>query len=141
MDKEYVWEPIEIKPNDQSLVGEVVRSDRWSEYQAEEIIDIGLTYLVLKSCTAYQLKEIRAGFRTISWFIRRKKPKQEVWAFGMFKYSSKDPSLFKITNKWLPTTNLVTWQEMTDRYPATKGYEINWPAMQNPDGTFTEPNE
>ncbi len=69
-EKEYIWEPIKIAPNDQSLVGGLMRRKWWDACSARIVDDIGKRYIILNGIP-YSLGEL-------DWLILREKPKKKV---------------------------------------------------------------
>ncbi len=130
---EYIWEPIKIAPNDQSLVGEVVKCKQWPYglvvryVQATDIIlgDTGGSYVI----------------KSYDWIIRREKSavpaqsKKKVWAFGWY-WNTGDylQSGWYLSKEFFKSTNDFKFAYRSDNY-----IRHIWPAKMSPDGTFTEP--
>jgi len=126
-DDKYTWEPIEIRPNDQSLVGEVVKKDDEENFE-EKILCVGKHSVF---CSDSRNGDEDVYHMNSHWLIRREKPKKtekRVWAFGWFRESKE--------HDWDLTKHQIT-KEM---FKSWAKY-IVWPAKMSPDGTFTEPDD
>lgn len=129
--KQYTWEKIEIKPNDQSLVGEVVKHPSWNpENKREEILCVGNICVFCRDNKG----EEQSYYIKNNWLIRRevKKKEKKVWAFG-WMYNN-------IENYWSLSNKLETEDLFLCNYFNHNEYtKKQWPAKMSVDGTFEEP--
>jgi len=159
-DKQYTWEPITIKPNDQNLVGEVVKKKDWPDNEMEGIKDVGSIYFISDSFVVYNID--------LPWLIRRevkeqekmencicygteysgrsvcgvpcpvhlkKKKEKKVWAFGWY-WNIGD---YLLPGWKLSLEPLESMEDFKFRYRHDNYIKHIWPAKMNPNGTFTEP--
>lgn len=114
--KQYIWESIEIKPNDQSLVGEVVRLEDWDPEHEHFIEDVGTKFVYLKYPPDFfpRAREILKA-----WLIRREVKKKEMKVCSDITYVSKE--IHAVRDK------LLELKIILDDY--------------KPDGTFDEPDD
>lgn len=160
-DKVYTWEKIDILPNDQSLVGEVVRRPHWDENDWYKILYIGRKFLFIESNDGGEDKWWIAE----KWLIRREVKKIDCLncgGIGSFpcpptscnccdgtghlpKVKKKEEKVWafgwcRFERNWhlseFPCDSKNTLMRMA---PGCGNYI--WPAKMNPDGSFTEPDQ
>lgn len=120
-DKVYTWEPITIRPNDQSLVGEVVKHESWNESEAEPLIDVGAKFIIFTG------KDLWFNIDA-KWLIRREMKK--VRAFGWYQFS-----------EWNLSDTPMIEEKFQRKYNSSRNLKTIFPAKMNADGTFTEPDD
>jgi len=149
--KQYEWLPIEIKPNDQSLVGEVVKSQSkmFGMHIVGEVSYIGKEIIIIFSQTESEMSETSRRISSFDWLIRRevkkevwslhgdlcspssiKKKERKVWAFGWYK----------TRDGW--RLSFATYHSRDHFISNTQACsDFIWPAKLDADGFFEEPDD
>ena len=118
-----MWKDIEIKPNDQNLVGRFVKERNWNPNQREQILFVGQHVILCSSPSNYNLENSYS--RTLNkWQIWEEERPKKLLA----------PAIYADSEDWLLGSYLYSsYQEAKQRNPNRK---IIWPAIPNKDGYY-----